>query len=746
MGSKAAANMAKILVTQSLLGRDIDFAIRFEYLLQLIKDYFATDLTFIKTLMDFPGEYNNYQLTLDALMADPGFPVFTTNFDNKLEKTRKAVYRDSEFENVDTSSRLTGLFKLHGSIEDTSSLGATFDSVTEQAHKTKRKVLETGLRQGDLWVIGYGGGDDTDVIPTLTGTYAWDREVYWFQNFDINAVETHRDDENGFIRFPFTEQDTILEALRGKPSFRVLDKMIKNGVRDRDKVFLIAGIPEIAFEHFLMSRNLPVPENNNETPPKKPGQRWITQVIEKWYAEMPLRDIPSEDKDIVSVMVGATLTYIVGKAKLPQQFGKALESITKNRSEWYPVALPKLAMVSYDDGKNQKAERQAREAQSLLEENSYQSRNVPQRLVEEARIDSYVWRSEAMRMLKKPKAGIEIASEGLKLASNLEKLPEYRRLIRLKGDLHAAIGENYVVLGDLSKAEEEYRKSVQYMEQAAEWNWYWYGQLGIADILRTAGWFQTAKRYYQYVRDGSYATGWQTWLAAQVKISEYDLLRCQFHDLDDNHYFSDDLYRDLCWLADGRSNKYDESIVYVAKTIKWDVDWIRGKATKPQLTRAYRKLVNLAEGDSDSLASLRLGHAEYYKHSAKHNKHDDELTKARKEARKVIRHARRAGYKLLELHGRLILEDINRLENKRVDWQPLLEGYRELGCIVGEVYGTALGLLSGAQLTAIETAKVFEFASANKMDWLLRIFEDAHLGNKQGVDMWLLFPGVLTTF
>ncbi len=735
LGEQEALKISNSLLNQSLI-KDIDFPIRLEYLLQLLKDYFRTDFSFFKKLFECNRKPNMYQATLSNILNESDHVLFTTNFDTKIEKQsiRPEVYRDIDFQRTDLSKQLSGIYKLHGSITNTSTLGVTFDSITKKAHKNKKKVFEAGLRQGSLCVIGYSGGDDTDVVPTVIHAKAFQRRVYWFQHLNDKEINNTKDRElinRHYKCYPFSNIPSIPAELKRKQSFRILEQMIKLGSRDKKRIFLIGGDSQKAFFHFLRLRNIEIKEGEEKF---SPPQWWVNLQVKNWYQhEISLFNFAEKDKDILATIVGTVLTYIVGKGDLPQRFGKILESTTKSRPEWYPIALPKLAMVSYDADDSSKAAKQAQKALTLLRDYPRTEKRVPRQLVEEAHIDSYIWLAESLRMEQKPSNGIYIAKLGLQKMQMLEKLSEFKRLIRLKGDLHAAIGESFLVLGQLKQAKQEYARSIKYMKESSEWYWYWYGQLGIADILRAEGEFKSAQVQYAKVNDGSYASGWRTWMTAQIKISEFDIKRTQMVELN-----QDQIY-ELNWLASGKTNRYDRAIVYAAKSILWDIDWIFKRKTKEQLTLGYKKLISMAEGDEDFIASLRLSHSEYLKHNGKHKQ-------AQKEISSVIKHANDAGYILLELHARLIYEDLNRMMNKPANWHELYTQYKKHGCIIGEIYATILGMLCGARIRTPILKKLYKATLINEIPWAYKVLVNDNSAKIVDKEAWFLFPGVITTF
>ena len=140
LGHRRAANITRRLLEQKIQDRDVENPIRFEYLLQLVKDYFGTTLHFLRRLYDTQQPPNSYHLTLARVALQQKHAVFTTNFDRQIEKAvqeaghtgihLKPCFRDSDFRRAAAAASVHGLLKLHGSVDDVRTLGATFDTTT----------------------------------------------------------------------------------------------------------------------------------------------------------------------------------------------------------------------------------------------------------------------------------------------------------------------------------------------------------------------------------------------------------------------------------------------------------------------------------------------------------------------------------------------------------------------------------------------------------------------------------------
>ncbi|MGE0741619.1 MAG: tetratricopeptide repeat protein [Hyphomonadaceae bacterium] len=119
-----------------------------------------------------------------AVFAKRGtFNTFvTTNFDTLLEQAFEMagmrekmdflIYREAEsFRRIRWDSARPIIIKLHGSVEDTTRLGATLDKVASRksANSVARAVVPLfgGVRFKRLYIAGYSCSDVFDIVPTI---------------------------------------------------------------------------------------------------------------------------------------------------------------------------------------------------------------------------------------------------------------------------------------------------------------------------------------------------------------------------------------------------------------------------------------------------------------------------------------------------------------------------------------------------------------------------------------------------
>ncbi|MFX0091094.1 MAG: tetratricopeptide repeat protein [Candidatus Hodarchaeota archaeon] len=165
--------------------------LRFEYLLQEFRDTYDNSLKFLEYFEEFTQPNIIHQFL--AEMIQKGQNVLTTNFDSLIERAvgldrdeLRIIITRNDFEAYSNPQRainegLLPVYKLHGSLknaktdEDTrDSVIATIDALGK--HKVKEilsveefklNLLEQVCQERTLVIMGYSGGDDFDIIPTL---------------------------------------------------------------------------------------------------------------------------------------------------------------------------------------------------------------------------------------------------------------------------------------------------------------------------------------------------------------------------------------------------------------------------------------------------------------------------------------------------------------------------------------------------------------------------------------------------
>jgi len=178
---------------------DLSIKIRPEVVLQILRETLSKQLmydllTFIRNIMA-KAEPNHYHFFL-AQALKQGYCVFTTNYDNLIEKACEKIglnvegegrkcYTDKHFtqfveEYLKRVKKVGGfLFKLHGSIEDIQSILDTLTEVGKGLSESKKEVLQYFSQNFNFVFMGYSCRDDFDIFPELLKMPS-ERGICWF--------------------------------------------------------------------------------------------------------------------------------------------------------------------------------------------------------------------------------------------------------------------------------------------------------------------------------------------------------------------------------------------------------------------------------------------------------------------------------------------------------------------------------------------------------------------------------------
>ncbi|MFX0066951.1 MAG: tetratricopeptide repeat protein, partial [Candidatus Hermodarchaeota archaeon] len=178
--------------------------LRFEYLIEAFRDNYDKDLTLLNYFEEViqPNVIHQYL----AQMLKQGHFVMTTNFDTLIERAvgleedqLRIVITQHDFETyadpqAANDQGLWVVYKLHGSVknvktgEDTkTSVVTTLDALGKHREGQlgvevfKRPVFNQIGRGRTLIVMGYSGGDDLDIIPTVLQMVGLKR-IIWIQH------------------------------------------------------------------------------------------------------------------------------------------------------------------------------------------------------------------------------------------------------------------------------------------------------------------------------------------------------------------------------------------------------------------------------------------------------------------------------------------------------------------------------------------------------------------------------------
>lgn len=283
-----AKSMMKVIIEHSCPKSEIQNILnlnelRFEELVELFRDILDPNLT----ILDFYGtckKPNCHHMFL-AQMIKKGNFVMTTNFDSLIEHALIKlnipkediipVITKEDFEKYHNPSKIIEeskypIYKIHGSVKNIispkrsqdvkTSLISTLDALGSHKKGTnllsveyfKKPLMEKISENRSLVTIGYSGGDDFDIIPTLK-TLKKIKNIYW-----INHKKDEYDCESIFeidgtddLVNSFEEIDKILINIK-KEKFHT--KIYKINI---DTSFLISKLfdsrPELESEPFLIT-------------------------------------------------------------------------------------------------------------------------------------------------------------------------------------------------------------------------------------------------------------------------------------------------------------------------------------------------------------------------------------------------------------------------------------------------------------------------------------------------------------
>lgn len=331
--------------------KDEDGNIRFEYLMQLLKDYCDDRLDFLRKLYTVPEDYIQddrftvYQKILAKLLLSHSdqLIVFTTNFDNSIEQSVekshllvpfRPVFKDSGFKNALAAERLEGLIKLHGTVTDPdpSALGVTFESV--RSSHPKRQVLEKGLRQGVLCVVGYSGGDDTDVVPVLTETVVREQPVIWF---------LYGEGEQTKPVYCYDEIDDVPAEYSKKNAVRIIEAMNRNNTRDPRLTFLVVGKTEPVFQKLIeLTFNANILD---QRPNNYECSIDCLKAIKEWACGL------QPDRPLKSLLMGVQLAYTVERNIFTPKLAQRLLRL-RNDKPWKSAVSLAAASFAYCDNED----------------------------------------------------------------------------------------------------------------------------------------------------------------------------------------------------------------------------------------------------------------------------------------------------------------------------------------------------------------------------------------------------------
>jgi tetratricopeptide (TPR) repeat protein len=711
--------------------------VRFEYLLQLIRDYCDGNLTFMKKLYTNKGTPNeHYHCNLANLLNQQGkHVIFTTNFDTLIERayamiTNKSL-EDVHFKKDDlimmyNCNLLHGLIKLHGSIDLIDTLGVTFEGIVpgkleylETDSEAKAGLLSRGLKREALCVIGYSGSDTWDVIPTIESTKAWDKPIYWFK-YAKNTPKVYK-----FKGVP--------NKYHKSKEYRLLRRLVDNGLRDPEKTLFITGPTERTFARFLISKGYgvykhPTNRRSNGSHTDHFNKSILLKSVSDWKGGF------RKSMHVGRLLAAINLCYVVGTVKMTNRLSKELAGIQHNVGSLQRITvLPKLAMCEYNRERPEKAIQLATQGIKLALNRMKNLCTKERHLLHEALLDSYGWKAESERYMGNVEGSTATLAELETVVDKIERMkgPGWsRRLLRFKGDMLAIKGEKNLNEGHFEEARRNYEEAERKYRNAAEMNYVVYSILGLADTAKARGDFLEAENSYARVTEEAGNVGWRTWINDWVSIAGWDIARVK--KATPRTALKNKILKAHIAKLD-QIVPLDPSQKTVVDALRLEFTWTetRNMDDRRKITQHYGEMrKSQKKKDPDFFYRMGISYADFLKCTGK-------ISLAREVAVESIEYFERNSQKHLAAHSRTVLMDIDRLKGCMVGWRKQVEEYKMLGCKIGELYASIIGKLSG-ELVKRNSSSLINYAEAMGLSWA-RIF----LSEKRNEVVSFPFPGSL---
>lgn len=232
-------------VTKDAIDDILSLNLRYEHIIEIFRDHYDPDLK----IMEYFEEANEFNVIhrFLAKMIREGQYVMTTNFDYLIETAvglndpnLKIIITQTDFEEYSDIEQIKNkgilpVYKIHGCIknpktgEDTrNSIVTTIDSFGKHkegeiffVESFKKKLFEEICNGRTLIVMGYSGGDDFDIVPTLFHMKGIKRIIWISHSLNKDQIEEkYRLMDN--MKFPIEErsgtenEDIILSRIRSE--------------------------------------------------------------------------------------------------------------------------------------------------------------------------------------------------------------------------------------------------------------------------------------------------------------------------------------------------------------------------------------------------------------------------------------------------------------------------------------------------------------------------------------------------
>jgi hypothetical protein len=693
---------------------DLSKHIRFERVLQLVKDYLDPDLKVIVDLYSMPVRPNAYHEFLAHCMRYNGAIVYTTNIDRQIERAYERLYNTP----LEPGKQL---IKLHGCISHPSSMGVTFKVIANRLTPDVEARMKGDLESGPLCVIGYSGSDVWDVMPILEETRS-DHDLYWFDYKKGNRGK--RTVKNGV--YECAEIVNTPEDRRRRSHF-ILEKIVK---RRGEKVFLIVGNERCPY---WVDRNR---HEDLERCSLIDGERErccgddVDAFAEKWITEMV------RSKEIECSLAAIDLCNEVGLDGMGDALAEKLKRFKGCRKSY--LIHSKLAMVVYSGGlsseKFEQAEQLAgkgiEEARKVLEGNTLNEEDRKRAYF--ALNDSYDWCIESLRINGHVRRALELYEEWGRVASELkERHGLTEEWSYLEGEFLQLGAMLALEVGGCRSAHSKYAAAGKWHRRVGEMPGSIYCRGGLADVRLTMGLFDRSMRMYDLgVRYASDA-GWHGWSDEVHELCRIEIRRIWRDNVvgrkkdrlkSDRAGLEKERMRDVSALKKIGRSRYDKSNAFTAKVLLCELQMDADAESCEQAVCRYRKIMRRTEkNDPDYYFKMCTNYAEVLRRRGEHREASDL-------AHKAADYFSKKGQELRALRARTILSYIHGRPARE-----LYRRFKEMRCFIGMLYTRLL------ESRCEDDVLLIRYAEKNRLYYLREVLEEA-----KGVDgVRVLFPGSL---
>jgi len=724
---------------------------RFEFTCQLIKDYLDPKLELLECyasnnsskkdgtieITEFNPKPNFTHFALaDFLLA--GHYVFTTNFDNLIEDAFKirnkgedpnipTYYSMAQYYQVKRSVReplKPGIYKLHGSLYEPWSpspkrcpetLGVTLDKIRYE--KNKEIAFRWALEHGDLYVMGYSGSDEFDILPMMASAKASDRRLIWIihrrkgDRIEIFGGSSGR----SLAQFnPTGDQEDQERSIKDR-----LQLFIRDNKRCVDKVFLVHGPTRYIFSQIYLDVFHSVDHqlfNSYQIAHirKKNFDHTIKAYVNNWA----LKKIDPDP--LKSKLAAIEFMWVQNVERF---YDWALTGLRKAITKKDPktCSLANAIADKYESwaywfrGEYKTSKRLAEKAQqSLLRLRPQwgESRDLLGELALEALIDAYQCCIETHSQLDQRAAVEKVVSQVDKLKTSLRKKKLPHRVKKVLADIFTVRANDEYSVGKFSEGYDKYADALRQYKRIGEQQWVAYALGGEGDFFRVTGQFDYALKKYKNgyetikILGGAFFEAW--YKAAIIDLQRFYPDRNLRKWIDktstedeDASVRDADLFESVNSLI--KEIKGSGDIQALGLAFRWRGDLARQRTTFDRARRDYERSQELFKKEETPRGQYGTGLCQLALKTQEGQCSVSEIEKFKRDCKQ-------RQLDLEAAHCDLILAEIERLNHGRTDqFARCLETYEKLSCYWGQLMA-----LLGCELNALEQSREIYFVKSNK--------------------------------